>query len=212
MLCEDEIARRDAARCAPRPPSPLRAATTLEDFDFAYNPEIPAALIRDLATLRFVDAGEVGDPPRPGRGRQDPCSPKRSAIGLPPRATALAVHQDQPPARRPRRRPRRPHLGSPAPALGHDPTCWSSTTSRCATSPPSQADDLYELITERAGRGASSSPPTGRPSDWYPLFPNPVVAESILDRLINTAHHVHMDGRSYRPMGRPGRRTEATEG
>jgi hypothetical protein len=25
------------------------------------------------------------------------------------------------------------------------------------------------------------------PPDWYPLFPNPVVAESLLDRLINTA-------------------------
>ncbi|MFE8989962.1 ATP-binding protein [Streptomyces collinus] len=28
------------------------------------------------------------------------------------------------------------------------------------------------------------------PSDWYPLFPNPVVAESLLDRLINTSHQV----------------------
>ncbi|MGO8875486.1 MAG: hypothetical protein ACLQNG_06955 [Acidimicrobiales bacterium] len=31
------------------------------------------------------------------------------------------------------------------------------------------------------------------------MFPNPVVAESILDRIVNTAHHVHMDGKSYRP-------------
>jgi len=30
----------------------------LEDFDFSFNPKIPAARIRDLATLRFVDAGE----------------------------------------------------------------------------------------------------------------------------------------------------------
>ena len=42
-----------------------------------------------------------------------------------------------------------------------------------------------------------------RPEDWYPLFPNPVVAESILDRLINTAHHINMTGRSYRPNKRP---------
>lgn len=32
------------------------------------------------------------------------------------------------------------------------------------------------------------------PSDWYPLFPNPVVAESLLDRLINTSHQVIMNG------------------
>jgi len=31
-----------------------------------------------------------------------------------------------------------------------------------------------------------------------------VVAESILDRIINTAHHVAMPGRSYRPSRRPG--------
>jgi len=43
------------------------------------------------------------------------------------------------------------------------------------------------------------------PVDWYPLFPNPVVAESLLDRLINTSHHVHLNGASYRPHKRPGR-------
>ena len=44
--------------------------------------------------------------------------------------------------------------------------------------------------------------------DWYQLFPNPVVAESILDRLVNGAHHVHMPGRSYRPNRRPGRKAK----
>ncbi len=43
------------------------------------------------------------------------------------------------------------------------------------------------------------------PKDWYPLFPNPVVAESLLDRLINTSHQVLMDDPSYRPRKRPGR-------
>jgi DNA replication protein DnaC len=43
------------------------------------------------------------------------------------------------------------------------------------------------------------------PADWYGLFPNPVVAEGVLDRLVNSAHHVLMDGKSYRPTRRPGR-------
>jgi hypothetical protein len=46
------------------------------------------------------------------------------------------------------------------------------------------------------------------PVDWYSLFPNPVVAESILDRIVNTAHHIHMDGKSYRPNKRPGATAE----
>lgn len=40
--------------------------------------------------------------------------------------------------------------------------------------------------------------------DWYPLFPNPVVAESLLDRLSNSSHQVFMKGPSYRPDQRPG--------
>ena len=69
-----------------------------------------------------------------------------------------------------------------------------------------QADDLYELITERAGKSMIMTS-NRAPADWYPLFPNPVVAESLLDRLINTSHQVFMNGPSYRPNKRPGRVT-----
>jgi DNA replication protein DnaC len=66
-----------------------------------------------------------------------------------------------------------------------------------------QADDLYEVVTERAGK-PSIFTANRQASDWYTLFPNPVVAESILDRIANSAHHVHMDGKSYRSNKRPG--------
>jgi len=42
-----------------------------------------------------------------------------------------------------------------------------------------QADDLYEVITERAGRSLILTANRAA-SDWYPLFPNPVVAEFLL--------------------------------
>ena len=67
---------------------------------------------------------------------------------------------------------------------------------------PTQADDLYELISERAGRPLIITANRAA-EDWYSLFPNPVVAESILDRVVNGAHHIHMPGRSYRPNNRP---------
>jgi DNA replication protein DnaC len=71
---------------------------------------------------------------------------------------------------------------------------------------PAQADDLYELVSARAAAGKSLIITANRaPVDWYPLFPNPVVAESLLDRLINTSHQVFMNGPSYRPNKRPGR-------
>lgn len=65
-----------------------------------------------------------------------------------------------------------------------------------------QADDLYELVSERQGRSLIITS-NRAPSDWYPLFPNPVVAESLLDRLINTSHQVIMNGPSYRPDKHP---------
>jgi DNA replication protein DnaC len=59
-LCEDESTRRDAVGLERR----LKAARfeqscAIEDFDFAFNPKIPATQIRDLATLRFIEAGET---------------------------------------------------------------------------------------------------------------------------------------------------------
>ena len=76
---------------------------------------------------------------------------------------------------------------------------------------PGQADDLYELVSERARTGRSLIITANRaPADWYPLFPNPVVAESLLDRLINNSHQVFMNGPSYRPRKRPGQRVTTT--
>ena len=59
VLCEDEIARRDTAALARR----VRRArfeqhSTFEDFDFAVSPKLPAAMLRDLAALRWLEAGE----------------------------------------------------------------------------------------------------------------------------------------------------------
>jgi DNA replication protein DnaC len=77
---------------------------------------------------------------------------------------------------------------------------------------PAQADDLYELVSERTARGAAVALASNRqPSDWYPPFPNPDVTESLFDRLINNSHQVFMNGPSYRPNRRPRRSVDTTE-
>jgi DNA replication protein DnaC len=60
VLCEDELARRDAAKITRRISAARFPASdaTLESFDFGYNPKLPAAQIRDLARLEFIAAGE----------------------------------------------------------------------------------------------------------------------------------------------------------
>ena len=205
-LCQDEITRRDAAALERR----IRAArfetgTTLEEFDFAFNPKIPAAVIRDLATLAFLDAGESVILHGPvGVGKtfiaqalgQQACRRGHSVIFTKTSrllADLAGGHADRSWDNRLRRWAR------PALLICDDFAIREFTAS--------QADDLYELITERAGRSLILTANRAA-ADWYPLFPNPVVAESILDRVINTAHHLAMPGRSYRPNRRPGRTTK----
>jgi DNA replication protein DnaC len=201
-LCEDEIARRDAAALERR----LRAArfestVTIEDFDFSYNPKIPAAHIRDLATLRFIDAGEsvvLHGPVGVGKSHiaqalghaacrrgHNVAFTKTSRL----LADLAGGHADRTWTTRLRRWAR------PALLVLDDFAMREFTVA--------QADDLYELISDRAGRSFAITA-NRAVEDWYPLFPNPVVAESILDRVVNSAHHVHMPGRSYRPNRRPG--------
>ncbi len=201
VLCHDEIGRREQTAMARR----LRRArfdanTTLEDFDFGVSTKLPAAQIRDLAALRWLHAGEsvvLYGPVGVGkthiaqalghmaiRHGADVRFAKTSRI----LAELAGGHADGSWARRLR------ELARPA-VLILDDFGMRELTAR-------QADDLYELINERVGRSLVLTS-NRSPVDWYPLFPNPVVAESLLDRLINTSHQLFMNGPSYRPNKRP---------
>src|SRR5262249_9253990 len=67
----------------------------------------------------------------------------------------------------------------------------------------SQSEDLYELVSRRYRRGSFIFTTNREPQALYPLFPNPGLAEGLLDRLLNSAHTVTMVGKSYRPRQRP---------
>ncbi len=202
VLCADEAARRDAAGLERRlKAARFEQAATIEQFDFAFNPKIPAAQIRDLATLRFVDAGEsviLHGPVGVGKSMiaqalgHAACRRGYSVVFTKTSrllADLAGGHADRTWEARLRRWAR------PVVLICDDFAIRDFTLT--------QADDLYELVTERAGK-PSIFTANRQASDWYSLFPNPVVAESILDRIVNSAHHVHMDGRSYRPNRRPG--------
>lgn len=67
-----------------------------------------------------------------------------------------------------------------------------------------QSEDLYQLICERYLRRSTIAVANRPPQEWYALFADPVLAEVAPGRPVNAAHHVLMDGRSYRPRKRPG--------
>ncbi|MFE3058800.1 IS21-like element helper ATPase IstB [Nocardia sp. NPDC059239] len=208
VLCHDEISRRESQSIARR----IRRAQfeqqlTLEEFDFAASPKLPAAQIRDLAALRWLGAGEsvvLYGPVGVGKthvaqGLGHLAIRQGAEVRFLKTSRLLATlaggHADRTWDKRLREFVRPPVL------------ILDDFGMRELTAP--QADDLYELISERTAAGGSMVLTSNRsPVDWYPLFPNPVVAESLLDRLINTSHQVFMNGPSYRPNKRPGARTE----
>jgi DNA replication protein DnaC len=181
VLCLDEISRRETTAIARRTRrARFEQTATLEGFDFTANPKLPAAQIRDLAALRWLHAGESVILHGP------------VGVGKTHIAQALA-HQ----AIRAGAEARFAKTSRVLAVLVLDDFAMRELT-------PTQADDLYELINERAGRSLILTS-NRTPVDWYPLFPNPVVAESLLDRLINNSHQLLMAGASYRPRTRPGR-------
>ncbi|MEV6212351.1 IS21-like element helper ATPase IstB [Kitasatospora sp. NPDC051914] len=201
VLCQDEITRRETVAFQRRlHKAKFEQQVTLEEFDFTASPKLPAAQIRDLAALRWLHAGEsviLFGPVGVGKTHV------AQALGH------LAVRQSANVRFAKTSRVLAELVG------GHAHRTWDKRIRELVRPDvlilddfamrqltAAQADDLYELVSERQGRSLVITS-NRAPSDWYPLFPDPVVAESLLDRLINTSHQVIMNGPSYRPNKRP---------
>ncbi len=203
LLLEDEIARREVEGIARRMrQAQFEEACDLRDFDWNYNPELPKAQIWNLASGRYLtDHSSILF-----------CGP--TGVGKTFLAQALGVEAC-----------RQQHrvLFTKTSALladlagGRADGSWPVRLRRYL-SPELlilddfamreytvlQTDDLYELVSRRYRRGSLILTANREPKDFYPLFPNPVLAEGLLDRLVNSAYIIPLLGRSYRQQQRPG--------
>lgn len=204
LLLEDEIGRRTNKALALRVGrARFEEAKTIADFDFAFNPKVPAAQLRDLAGCLFIERKEslllvgpvgVGKTHLAQAIGHVACRQGRSVL-FDKTARVLADlgagHLDGTWERRLRR-----YLAPELLIL--DDFGLRAFSER-------QGEDLYELVSERVRRGSTIVTSNRAPQEWYALFPNAVLAEGALDRLINASHHVLLDGKSYRPQRRPDR-------
>ena len=202
MLLEDEVQHRANKRLAIRlSRARFEEEKNLEGFDFNFNPKLPAAYIRELATCQFIERKEslilcgpvgVGKTHLAQALGHQACRAGYNVLFI----KASRLLSDLGGGRADDSWEKRiqhylkPHL------LILDDFAMKEFTK-------TQAEDLYELIDRRHHTSSLLVTANRAPKDWYPLFPNPVIAESALDRLVSCAHVITLTGKSYRSLLRP---------
>lgn len=66
-----------------------------------------------------------------------------------------------------------------------------------------QSSDMYEVIIERHKKATTALTSNRTIDEWIPLFDDPLLAQSALDRLAHNAHQVVIEGQSYREKQGP---------
>ena len=65
------------------------------------------------------------------------------------------------------------------------------------------AELLYAMVDSRYRQNSIIITSNRAITDWVDIFPDPVVANAILDRLAHSAHQIVIKGESYRKKFRP---------
>jgi DNA replication protein DnaC len=209
LLVQDEIERREAKKLSLRlSRASFEEEKTLEGFEYAFNPKVNGRLIRDLATCIFIEKREhVLLYGHAGTGKthiaqalgHQACRQGYDVLFT--KAVKLfrslfATRADHSWERRIKK-----YL-SPDLLIIDD----------FGLSPlgPTQAEDFYEIVAERHLKASVMITSNRPPQDWVALFPDPVMANSALDRLAHHAHHLIMEGESYRKKLRPKTQTPSS--
>jgi DNA replication protein DnaC len=174
--------------------------TTLESFDFSFNPDIDEEKIRDLATLKFIDQNQIAlFLGAPGVGKTH----LALAIGV------LAV-QD---GRRvyctsAKRLAQEIVLGLRRGTLDQlfkkilSAHLWIIDDWGVVSMSREVAEEMFDLMDRRKQSSAMILTSNRDVSEWAEVFPDPVIANATVDRIFDRAKTVLFKGQSYRLKGR----------
>lgn len=196
-LFTDEVERRDARMLEQR----IRAAhfehsKTLEDLDFHFNPQLPRSRIIDLATAGFVVQRRnvlLLGPSGVGKSHIAQALGQR-ACRLGHKVLFLTVHDllKQLRAARGDASHERKMLRFTGPAL----LILDDLGLRSLA--PEEASDLYDLIRLRYERGSILITSNRALEELPSVFGDPLLASAAMDRLLDDAHVLVLEGDSYR--------------
>jgi DNA replication protein DnaC len=203
LMVQDEIERREAKKLAQRlSRASFEEEKSLEGFDFSFNPKIKRALITNLATCIFIEKKEhvlIYGPAGVGKTHlaqaigHEACRKGHDVLFVKSVKMLRSLHAARADHSWQKRIKKflRPDL------LIIDDFGLTALT-------PTQAEDFYEIVTERHLTSSMIINSNRPPQDWIPLFPDPVMANSALDRVAHHAHHIIIEGgESYRKKLRP---------
>lgn len=174
--------------------------TTLEGFDFAFNPDIDEEKIRELATLKFIDQNQIAlFLGAPGVGKTH----LALAIGV------LAV-QD---GRRvfctsAKRLAQEIMLGRLRNNLDQlfkrllSAHLWIIDDWGVVSMNREVAEEVFDLMDRRKHSSAMILTSNRDVSEWAEVFPDPIIANATVDRIFDRARTVLFKGQSYRLKGR----------
>jgi len=197
LLVQDEIERREAKKLNLRlSRASFEEEKTLEGFDFSFNPKLNAKLVRDLGNCSFIEKKEhvllYGSA---GVGKShiaQAVGHQACRLGYEVLFTkAVKLFRFLLAGRADHSWDKRMKKYLVPDLLIIDDFALSALT-------PTQAEDFYEIVAERHLKSSIIITSNRPPQDWIPLFPDPVMANSALDRLVHHAHHLIMEGESYR--------------
>jgi DNA replication protein DnaC len=197
LLFQDELERREVKKLHHRLlKANFDGEKTLEGFDFSFNPKMNPKRVRDLATCIFIEKQEhvlfygpagVGKTHLAQAIGHAACRKGYDVLftkAVKLFRSLLAARADHSWERRIKK-----YLS---------PDLLIIDDFGLSTLNPTQSEDFYEIITERHQKSSTIITSNRPPQDWVPLFPDPVMANSALDRLAHHAHHFVLEGESYR--------------